>query len=63
MSKQIKTDNSYIFMVHVAKKLYFSQRPLGVDVVVEGIANLLDRNLLACLRVHSRTTNTGEGER
>ena len=55
--------HTYVLVVHVAEQLDFPQRPLGVDVVVEGIANLLDRNLLACLRVHSRTTNTGEGER
>uniref|UniRef100_A0A0A9EXV1 Simk1 n=1 Tax=Arundo donax TaxID=35708 RepID=A0A0A9EXV1_ARUDO len=44
-------------MVHVAKQLYLPQRPLGVDVVVERIANLLDRNLLPRLRVNSRADN------
>lgn len=41
-------------MVHVAQQLDFPERPLGVDVVVERIANLLDRNLLPWLRVDSR---------
>jgi len=49
--------HTYVLVVHVAEQLDFPQRPLGVDVVVEGIANLLDRNLLVCLRVHSRTDN------
>jgi hypothetical protein len=40
-------------MVHVPKQLYLPQRPLGVNVVVEGVANLLDRNLLPCLCVDS----------
>ena len=57
MPKQIKTDKSYILMVHVAKKLYFSQRPLGIDVVVKRISNLLDRNLLSCIRTNRRATN------
>ena len=50
--KSIK--HTYVLMVHVAQQLDFPQRPLGVDVVVERIANLLDRNLLPYLRVDSR---------
>jgi hypothetical protein len=46
-----------ILVVHVAKQLDFSQCPLGIDMVVECIANLLDGNFLAVLRVNSRATN------
>lgn len=41
----------YIVMIHMAKELYLSERPLGIDPIVKCIPNLLDCNLFFCLRV------------
>lgn len=43
-------------MIHVAKKLNFSQSSLRIDSIIERIADLLDRNFFTRFRVHSRTT-------
>jgi hypothetical protein len=43
-------------MVHVAKELYLSQGPLGVDVVVKCVPNFLDRNFLSSIGTNSRAT-------
>lgn len=45
-------------MIHVAQKLYLPQRPLRINLVVEGIRNLLDSHVLAGLRIQSRTEMT-----
>lgn len=42
-------------MIHVPKQLDFSESALGVDLVVKRVADLLDGDLLASLRVHSST--------
>ena len=42
-------------MIHVAKKLDLAQSPLGIDFVIKRVPNLLDRNVLARLRIQSRT--------
>lgn len=45
-------------MVHVAKKLDLAESPLGVDLVVEGIRDLLNRDMLVRLRIQGRATQT-----
>jgi hypothetical protein len=54
VSKEI----TYIFVIHVPKQLDLSQSAFGVDLIVEGVAYLLDGNLLAGLRVDSGTGQT-----
>jgi hypothetical protein len=49
---------TYIFVIHVPKQLDLSQSAFGVDLIVEGVAYLLDGNLLAGLRVDSGTGQT-----
>lgn len=44
-----------ILMVHVPQELDFSQSSLRIDSVVEGVADLLDRNLFSRLGIHSGT--------
>lgn len=48
-------NHTYIFMVHVAKELDFSQCSLGIYYVVKCITNLLYGDLLMCVRIHSST--------
>jgi GAF domain-containing protein len=43
-----------ILVVHVAQQLDLAERTLGVDLVVEGVGDLLDRHLLPRLRVERR---------
>jgi hypothetical protein len=50
-----KKDNTYIFVIHVPEQLNLPQSAFRVDLIVEGVANLLDGNLLAGLRVDSST--------
>jgi len=45
-------------MIHVTKQLDFSEGPLGVNLVVKRIRNLLDGNMLIRLRVQRRTIHT-----
>jgi hypothetical protein len=44
-------------MIHVPKQLDLSQGALGVDLVVERVADLLDCHLLTSLRIHNRTAD------
>jgi hypothetical protein len=52
------TDGNDILVVHVAQELDFSESSLGIDPIVEGVANLLDGNLFLCFGIHSRTVQT-----
>ena len=52
------TDSNDILMVHMAQELDFSEGSLGIDPVVEGVANLLDGNLFPCFGIHSRAVQT-----
>lgn len=42
-----------VLMVHVPQELDFSQSSLGIDSVVECVADLLDRNFFPCFGIHS----------
>jgi hypothetical protein len=42
-------------MVHVPQQLDFSQSAFRIDLIVECVADLLDGNLLASLRIDSST--------
>jgi len=42
-------------MIHVPQQLNFSQSAFRIDLIVECIADLLDGNLLASLRIDSST--------
>jgi hypothetical protein len=42
-------------VIHVPEQLNLPQSAFRVDLIVEGVANLLDGNLLAGLRVDSST--------
>ena len=44
-------------MIHMTEKFYFTQGPLCVNSIVEGISNLLDRNLLARKRIFKCTAH------
>jgi len=44
---------THVIMFHVAEKLDFPERPLGVDPVVKRIPNLLNRNSFFGLRIRS----------
>ena len=47
---QVDLENrTYIFMSHVAKKLNFSECPLGINFVVKCITDLLNGYLLMCI--------------
>ena len=46
---------THVFMIHVPQQLNFSQSAFRIDLIVECIADLLDGNLLASLRIDSRT--------
>ena len=41
-------------MLEVAQDLDLAQQPLAIDRVLEGLGDLLDRDLLACVRVGAR---------
>lgn len=41
-------------MIHVAQKPDLAQSPLRIDLVIKCIRDLLDRHLLASLRIQSR---------
>jgi len=49
-------------MIHVTKQLDFSEGPLGVNLVVKRIRNLLDSNMLIRLRVQSRAIHTQQNK-
>jgi hypothetical protein len=49
-------------VVHVAQQLDLAERALGVDLVVEGVADLLDRHLLPRLRVERRAATHAQRE-
>jgi len=42
-------------MIHVPQQLNFSQSAFRIDLIVERVADLLDGNLLASLRIDSST--------
>jgi hypothetical protein len=49
---------THIFMLHVPKQLNLSESSLCVDLIVERVADLLDGDLLASLRIDSSTACT-----
>lgn len=48
----------HVIMPHVPKKLELSQRPQGVNAILEHIVNLFDGDLLVGLAVDGRTNHT-----
>ena len=46
-----------ILVVHVAEQLDLAERALGVDLVVEGVGDLLDGHLLPRLGVERRAAH------
>ena len=57
-SDNVLDRDDVLVSAEVAEQLNFSQNPLCIDQVVEGIRNFLNRHLCVCVCVYGRTSAT-----